>query len=135
MKKKIAILGGGISSLTAALEITRTPNWQNDYEITVYQLGWRLGGKGASSRNPGISNRIEEHGLHIWLGFYENAFAIMRECYDELKLPPSAPFQKWSDAFKPHTFITVEESIDGEWLHWPVTFPTNNSEPGDGREL
>jgi len=135
VKKKIAILGGGIASLTAAFEITRAPNWQDDYEITVYQLGWRLGGKGASSRNPAISNRIEEHGLHIWLGFYENAFALMRECYNELDLPATAPFHQWSDAFKPHTFITVEEYIDGKWLHWPVTFPTNTCEPGDGREF
>jgi uncharacterized protein with NAD-binding domain and iron-sulfur cluster len=82
--KKIAILGGGIASLTAALEITRKPDWQNSYDITVYQLGWRLGGKGASSRNPDASDRIEEHGLHIWLGFYENAFAMIRSCYEEL---------------------------------------------------
>ena len=27
------------------------PGWQDRYEITVYQMGWRLGGKGASGRN------------------------------------------------------------------------------------
>ena len=29
------------------------------YEITVYQLGWRLGGKGASKGNAGHGSRIE----------------------------------------------------------------------------
>ena len=50
-KKKIAILGGGMSSLTTAFELTRLPDWQERYEIVVYQLGFRLGGKGASGRN------------------------------------------------------------------------------------
>lgn len=44
-KKKIAILGGGIAALASAYELTSYPNWQDEYEVTVYQLGWRLGGK------------------------------------------------------------------------------------------
>ena len=44
-------------------------------------MGWRLGGKGASGR--GVADRIEEHGLHLWMGFYENAFRLMRDCYEE----------------------------------------------------
>jgi uncharacterized protein with NAD-binding domain and iron-sulfur cluster len=134
-KKKIAILGGGIASLTTALEITQRPDWQESYDLTVYQLGWRLGGKGASSRNPDASDRIEEHGLHIWLGFYENAFAMIRRCYEELNEKRAAGFSRWDDAFKPHRFITVEENINGLWSHWPVTFPANDSLPGDGRAL
>jgi uncharacterized protein with NAD-binding domain and iron-sulfur cluster len=133
--KKIAILGGGIASLTTALEITRQPNWQESYDITVYQLGWRLGGKGASARNPEVSNRIEEHGLHIWLGFYENAFGLIRSCYEEIHGSSESGFSRWDDAFKPHQFIVVEENIDGVWSHWPVNFPTNDSLPGDGRAL
>ena len=49
---------------------------------TVAQVGWRLGGKGASGRNPDRGQRIEEHGLHIWLGFYANAFRLLRACYE-----------------------------------------------------
>ena len=26
----------------------------------------------------GVADRIEEHGLHLWMGFYENAFRLMR---------------------------------------------------------
>ena len=66
MVQKIAILGGGCGAMAAAFWITAREGWQTDYEVTVYQVGWRLGGKGASGR--GIDNRIEEHGLHLWGG-------------------------------------------------------------------
>src|SRR5215469_5156181 len=63
---RVAIVGGGCAALTAAFELTK-PEHNGLYEVTVYQMGWRLGGKGASGRGPG--NRIEEHGLHLWMGF------------------------------------------------------------------
>src|SRR4051794_23164838 len=65
--EKIVILGGGMGSLGTAFELTSQPGWQERYDITIYQLGWRLGGKGASGRSD--EGRIEEHGLHIWFGF------------------------------------------------------------------
>jgi uncharacterized protein with NAD-binding domain and iron-sulfur cluster len=74
--RRIAILGGGVASLSTALELTSVPDWQTRYDITVYQMGWRLGGKGASSRNPAAGGRIEEHGLHVWFGCYDNAFRL-----------------------------------------------------------
>ncbi len=49
-KQKIAILGGGVGAMTSAFQITSEPGWQDRYEVTVYQMGWRLGGKGASGR-------------------------------------------------------------------------------------
>jgi len=52
MKQKIAVLGGGAASLSAVFQLTSVPGWQQRYEITVYQLGWRLGGKGATGRDP-----------------------------------------------------------------------------------
>jgi uncharacterized protein with NAD-binding domain and iron-sulfur cluster len=38
------------------------------YDVTIYQRGWRLGGKDASGRNREYGQRIEEHGLHMWMG-------------------------------------------------------------------
>ena len=71
-----------MAGLSAAWRLSE-PGWRDRFDsITVYQRGWRLGGKGASSRGP--NGRIEEHGLHIWLGSYENAFGMLRECYAEL---------------------------------------------------
>ena len=84
---KVAVVGGGCAALTAAFELTR-PVHRGRYEVTVYQQGWRLGGKGASGRGP--SGRIEEHGLHLWMGWYENAFRLMRQCYEELDRDPRA---------------------------------------------
>ena len=103
-------------------------------DVTVYQRGWRLGGKGASSR--GIHGRIEEHGLHVWLGYYENAFRLVRECYEELDRPhriPDAPITTWDEAFRPASTIGLGELHDGEWLHWLAEFDENPALPGDAR--
>jgi uncharacterized protein with NAD-binding domain and iron-sulfur cluster len=129
-KKKIAVLGGGIGSLSAAIGITNKPGWQEEYEITVYQMGWRLGGKCASGRRPPY-DRIEEHGLHIWIGFYDNAFRMIQAAYSELDRPPSCPVRTWQDALKPHNFVVLEEFFKGKWYHIPINFPTNNLVPGD----
>ena len=61
-KQKITIIGGGIGGLTAAYELT-DPKLQNKYDITLYQMGWRLGGKCATGRNQDRNMRIEEHGI------------------------------------------------------------------------
>src|SRR6476619_1861424 len=100
-RQKGAVLGGGVASIVAAFELTSTEELRARYEVTVHQLGWRLGGKCASGRNERHGQRIEEHGLHIWLGFYENAFRVMRETYAALGRPRGAPLATWRDAFKP----------------------------------
>ena len=93
---RVAIVGSGCASVTTAFELTR-PEHAGKYQVTIYQMGWRMGGKGASGRGP--SGRIEEHGLHVWLGFYENAFRLMRECYAELgRDPATCPLATWRDA-------------------------------------
>jgi uncharacterized protein with NAD-binding domain and iron-sulfur cluster len=116
------------------------PGWQERFEsITLYQRGWRLGGKGASGRGP--HGRVEEHGLHLWFGSYQNAFALLRQCYEELDRPrtdPGAPIKTWSDALFPAGVLGLEEH-DGEgWQHWIGRFSGDDREPGDpddGREL
>ncbi len=132
--KKIAILGGGVSSMTAAYYLTNQANWQDNYEITLYQMGWRLGGKGASGRNASFGQRIEEHGLHIWFGFYENAFAMIREAYTTLNRPTGAPLATWQDAFKPHDYIVLTENIADQWKIWNLEFPHIPGTPGNGAE-
>ena len=132
--EKIAIIGGGVAAMTAAFYLSDEPGWQNQREITVYQTGWRLGGKGASGRNPALGQRIEEHGLHIWFGFYDNAFKTMQRTYELLDRPEGAPLRCWRDAFKEQHFITLTESVNGEWRMWPVDTPIMPGEPGDGDE-
>src|SRR5437762_3633277 len=117
-KQRIAILGGGVSAMTTAFWLSSYPGWKDDWEIDVYQLGWRLGGKGASGRNPDAFERIEEHGFHVWGGFYENAFRIMRTCYDELNRPPGSPLATLQDAFKPSQTVSWAEDLTGGWKFW-----------------
>ncbi|MCB2205099.1 NAD(P)-binding protein [bacterium] len=135
MKKRIAVLGGGLGSMTTMFTLMEDPDWREKYEFTVYQLGWRLGGKGASGRNSNFGERIEEHGLHIWLGFYENAFRMIKRAYAELDRPEGSPLRNWQDAFKPGNLIVFTEHIDGAWKYWPIEFPTNDEEPGTGGVL
>jgi uncharacterized protein with NAD-binding domain and iron-sulfur cluster len=129
-KKKIAVLGGGMSALTAAYQLSG----HEEYDITVYQMGWRLGGKGASGRNPEMADRIEEHGLHVWFGFYENAFSLMRQVYGELGRPAGTPLATVEDAFKPVNELTMKEIWGGKRLSWTVGFPHDHLKPGSGGE-
>jgi uncharacterized protein with NAD-binding domain and iron-sulfur cluster len=95
-RRKVAILGGGCGGLAAAWELTQERN-RGGFDVTVYQPGWRLGGKGASGRAPfGTGQRIEEHGLHLWFGFYRHAFTMLAQAYREAGLESSW----WEGAFE-----------------------------------
>lgn len=140
-RRKVAVIGGGVGAITATYAITSLPDWDKLYDITVYQLGWRCGGKGASGRNADHHQRIEEHGLHIWAGFYENAFRLMRDCYETLNdtglRSPDAPLGTLDKAFKGLSRFLLAEDLpqpDGlVSLHpWRVDFQPNSEQPGTG---
>ncbi|HEX6687447.1 MAG TPA: FAD-dependent oxidoreductase [Solirubrobacterales bacterium] len=129
MSRRVAILGGGMAGLAAAWRLSE-PDGERA-EVTVYQRGWRLGGKGASSRGP--NGRIEEHGLHVWLGFYDNAFRLLRSCYEELDRPradPGCPIQSWRDAFLPASTVGLGRTGEDESPIWLARFPENDRLPG-----
>jgi uncharacterized protein with NAD-binding domain and iron-sulfur cluster len=134
-KTKVAVLGGGLGSIVSAFELTATPELREKYEVTVYQLGWRIGGKCASGRNADVFERIEEHGLHVWLGFYENAFKVMRDCYDELGREPGMPLATIEEALKPTYAVTLFEEYKDVWTHWDFILPENDETPGTGGVL
>lgn len=121
-----------MAGLTTALRLT-DPNVRDQVgEVTLYQRGFRLGGKGASSR--GTDGRIEEHGLHIWLGYYDNAFRVMRECYAELDRvghQSPASIRTWTDAFSPAPHIGLDDQVGGAWSTWTAAFSTNELLPGE----
>ncbi len=130
---QVAVLGGGCGAIAAAFELTATPQLRAKYAVTVYQQGWRLGGKGASGRNAAFAHRIEEHGLHMWLGFYENAFSLIRRAYDEWDKAPDNPFRTWRDAFTAQTEISLGQHGDtSTWDFWNIPLPPLPGEPGDG---
>lgn len=127
---KVAIIGGGCASLAAAWSLS-SPRHAGRYAITVYQLGFRCGGKGASGR--GHADRIEEHGLHLWLGFYENAFAMVREVYEELARDPErCRIAHWWQALVPDPNVSVaDRERSGSWGTWLACFPPGEGLPGD----
>jgi uncharacterized protein with NAD-binding domain and iron-sulfur cluster len=124
-----------MGGLAAAWRLSE-PGWRAELEsITVYQRGWRLGGKGASSRGP--NGRIEEHGLHLWLGYYENSFRLLRECYAELDRPatdPGAPIRTWREAMLPMGTVGLEDRRGEGWHHWLGEFTPNDLLPGEPEE-
>jgi uncharacterized protein with NAD-binding domain and iron-sulfur cluster len=131
-RSAIVILGGGMAGVTAAFELSRH-GWRDRFRsITLYQRGWLLGGKGASSRDA--DGRILEHGLHVWPGYYDNAFRVLRDCYDELDRPrtdPDCPIRTWGDAFVPAPAIGVFEHVGDDTIPWLAQFRTNDRLPGD----
>ena len=130
-KTKIAILGGGTGSIVSAFYLTSSEELREQYDVTIYQLGWRIGGKGASGREQTRQRRNLEHGLHTWFGFYVNAFTAMKACYDELNRSPHAPLATIEEAFEPTNEFVFHENFQGRWVDWPINFPTNSSKPWD----
>ncbi len=130
-KQKVVVLGGGPAAIAAAFELT-DPDAEGLYEVTVLQPGWRLGGKCASGRNLQArrGKRIEEHGLHVWFGFYENALRLMRRAYDELKRPAGSPLASFEDAFKPCSETVLYDKQGEEWVALPMVAPENSLVPG-----
>ncbi len=128
-REKVVIIGGGLGAITAAYGLT-APEQNGKYDVTIHTMGWRLGGKGASGRNAHIADRIEEHGLHIWFGCYDNAFTMMKNIYDELDRPPDAPLATLDTAFRGLDHFVLEEKIGDEWRSWQINFPSNDLQPG-----
>jgi len=133
---QVVIIGGGCAGMSAAWHLSQQPG----YEIHVYERSWRLGGKCASVRNA--DGRILDHGLHVWLGYYENAFRMMRECYDEAQWHKSRAAGNGSpamrtvhdsieDAFFPEPLIGVARPEPlNDWVMWSGYFPPGEGLPG-----
>lgn len=131
---RVAVLGGGMGALAAAVALTdpRDPA-ASRRSVTIYQLGWRLGGKGASGRSldPATYGRIEEHGLHNLFGFYDETFRLMRGTYAELRQRHGIDRGDFMDAVAPESAAVFVEEIDGDPRPWHVHNPTNARVPGD----
>ncbi len=123
-RRKIAILGGGMASLTTAYHLTRTEALREAHEVTVYQIGWRLGGKGATGRDERM--RILEHGLHIWFGYYDNAFRMLRQVFRDWERGADHALGSWHDAFHAQSFTPIGPDF------FPLNWPDNDGVPGDG---
>ena len=134
-KKKVHILGAGMSSLTTAYELSSQDNWQNQYDITVHVLGWRCGGKTSTGRGP--SMEVREVGIHILQGWYDHTFAMMQDVYKERQsrgIDPKSPYQDFMSALVKNntTLLTEYKSNEDRWVNWPLIIPENDLVPGQG---
>ncbi len=129
-KRRVLILGGGLAGLATAYGLSRTQELRDAFEVTVLQAGWRLGGKCASGRNEHMGYRIEEHGLHVWFGCYDNAFALLRDCYGVADWIEGAPFSTIDEAFLPDDEVVLWDLFDGKWTACPARYRRNDESPG-----
>src|SRR5262245_6713529 len=132
---RVAIVGGGCAGLAAAWHLSKS----RKFEVSVFEKSWRLGGKCASGRTE--DGRILEHGLHVWLGFYENAFRMIRECYQEVGRNDWGPHREekesrlahasFEDAFvaEPHIGVTGRQGERD--VVWSGFLPPEKGLPGD----
>ena len=138
---------GALSTLFA---ITDRDGWDQKYDITVYQLGWRLGGKGGTGRDQKRANRILEHGYHMLFGFYDN---IVRDDAEVLRrartrsrpadvgarrvvvgsMKQALPAGTCSIGRTPP--CCSSSCADGSWHNLLFDFPENTDLPGDAGEL
>jgi uncharacterized protein with NAD-binding domain and iron-sulfur cluster len=114
---KVAVLGGGMAALAAAVELTE-PRHKGKFEVHIYQQGWRLGGKCASGRDGTVGYRIYEHGPHILFGWYDNAFALMRGVYSTLSEGGDRRFARFDEALTAVSQLTVMELVEKRWIPW-----------------
>ncbi|MBA3549774.1 MAG: NAD(P)-binding protein [Nannocystis sp.] len=111
---KIAVLGGGPAACAAALYLARQ---KDRYEVSLYSTGYRLGGKCQSWRDPDKAWRIEEHGLHAFLGFYHNAFTAVHDAYRDAFPDGGLGEAMYSRAFLPGEHNGLMVAHDGRWTY------------------
>ena len=128
---KVLVLGGGVGAFTAAFDLTSGDAAQKRFDLTLLQHGWRMGGKAAGGRF-GDERRVQEHGLHLLMGFYDHAFRVIRECYGELRPEPGERFQCWKDAFLAQYYVTLGSPGYGDGAK-TIDFLELPGTPGDPR--
>lgn len=135
-RRHVVVLGAGPAACAAAFYLARQ---KERFRVSMYTRGWRMGGKCAAGRNPDAADRIEEHGLHAFVGFYENAFRTVREVYDvagiplEVGTPPydyargEGPF---AGAFVGAADVGVMDRWKGQWRYFATPQTFNGKVPG-----
>ena len=127
-KTRVAILGGGPAGLTAAMSLSATPELRARYDVTIYQSGWRVGGKCGQGRK-GPANRIEINGTHYLFGAYDAVFDVARDVFAELETAGDQRFGTYASQFLPCRTVAVKEFFNGNWYTWVINLPGNGVPP------
>src|SRR4051812_24438855 len=123
--KRVAVLGGGVSGLSAAHELA-----ERGYAVTVYEYYDVLGGKARSMDVPGTASGGRrplpgEHGFRFFPGFYRNLPDTMRRI----------PFPGSANGVHGNLRNATEElfarSSGRPDLHFPLRRATTPPAPGD----
>lgn len=136
-KKRAVVLGAGPAGLSAALALVES----GEYEVDVYQMGWRAGGKCATGRDLG-DFRARQNGSHYLFGCYHNAFALIRRAHEVLQAssaPDRHQFGSFFGDFVARNLLVGAQGYQrlasspgpdrGYWLRY---LPQNMACPGEG---
>jgi hypothetical protein len=135
-RRAVAVLGAGPAGLAAAFELARTGR----YDVHVYQVGWRAGGKCATGRDLD-HKRARQNGSHYLFGCYHNAFSLIREAHaiiDERGDPNDDRFGSFKNDFVSRNLLvgwqrysssTKDGKREGNWFRY---IPQNLEWPGEG---
>lgn len=122
-RRKVVIVGGGISGLTAAYELSRTADLRAAWGVEVVEMGHRYGGRLASEFHPEAWGRNQEHGLHVWFGFYANTFRLTEDVWRNFPKPDGCPWQGLDDLLRPIFHCDHGLPIDDTFVIRRAFFP------------
>ncbi|WP_369272775.1 FAD-dependent oxidoreductase [Streptomyces sp. R11] len=123
--RRVAVLGGGVSGLSAAHELA-----ERGYAVTVYEYYDTLGGKARSMPVPGTASggRADlpaEHGFRFFPGFYRNLPDTMR------RIPVPGNAHGVHDNLVSGTEALFARADGRPDLHFPLRRGTTPPRPGD----
>ncbi|MFF0285453.1 FAD-dependent oxidoreductase [Streptomyces sp. NPDC005262] len=123
--KRVAVLGGGVSGLSAAHELV-----ERGYAVTVYEYYDVLGGKARSMDVPGTGEGGRkplpgEHGFRFVPGFYRNLPDTLR------RIPFAGNAQGVHDNLRAGTETLFARSDGRADLHFPLRRVTTPPRPQD----
>ncbi len=122
---RVAVLGGGVSGLSAAHELA-----ERGYAVTVYEYYDALGGKARSMDVPGTAAGGRkplpaEHGFRFFPGFYRNLPDTLR------RIPVPGNPNGVHDNLRSGTEALFARSGGRPDLHFPLRRATTPPAPGD----
>ncbi|WDV53745.1 FAD-dependent oxidoreductase [Streptomyces coeruleorubidus] len=123
--RRVAVLGGGISGLSAAHELA-----ERGYAVTVYEYYDALGGKARSMDVPGTGTGGRrplpgEHGFRFFPGFYRNLPDTMR------RIPFAGNADGVRGNLRSGTEALFARGSGRPDLHFPLRRATTPPRPGD----
>lgn len=137
VRKRVAILGAGPAGLAAAMALSES----SDYDVHVYQMGWKAGGKCSTGREAGHLRALQ-NGSHYLFGCYENAFGLLARAHQVLARHPgeAARFGSFERDLVPrHLLVAKQAGSHGPGApvadDWVQHMPQNMAQPGDGAKF